>query len=301
MLATRDGACHVLNRERAFNDENLVSGDKAPAVHRAFTILDALKTGGPMTLTELVETTGLNKSTAYYLLQALVARHVVELDDLGRRYRLGVGLIELGSAASEGLTAIGVAKRYLAELLERLNVTIVLYQRLSPGEIILVDKMERVSRVRITLPLGTRIPIQGGSFGRAFLAHDPPGVVDEVLEHGLQAFTSRSLVDVDAFRAELAEVRARGWAVDHEGFALGVSSVTAPIFGRDGSVSLVAGAVTFAGALTDELAAEYGAQLRASCDRVSRTIAEVDAPPGAMPTPAALVTELSTTGVDRTS
>jgi DNA-binding IclR family transcriptional regulator len=269
-----------------FNDENRrsgVSADKAPAVHRAFAILDAIKAEGPLTLTEIVDATGLNKSTAYYLLQALVARHVVEMDEFGRRYRLGVGLIELGSAASDGLTAIGVAKRYLAELLERLNVTIVLYQRLSPGEIILVDKMERVSRVRITLPLGTRIPIQGGSFGRAFLAYDSPAVVDEVLEHGLQAFTPRSLVDVDAFRAELALVRERGWAADHEGFALGVSSVTAPIFGRDGTVSLVAGAVTFASALTDEVAAEYGEQLRASCDRVSRTIAEVDTVPRPRP------------------
>jgi DNA-binding IclR family transcriptional regulator len=290
-----------------FNDENhqrtgaapvvrsaAVSGDKAPAVHRAFAILDAIKVGGAMTLTEIVEATGLNKSTTYYLLQALVARHVIELDEHGRRYKLGVGLIELGSAAADGLTAIGVAKRYLAELLERLNVTIVLYQRLSPGEIILVDKMERVSRVRITLPLGTRIPIQGGSFGRAFLAYDPPAAVDEVLEHGLQAFTPRSVVDVDAFRVELAEVRERGWAVDREGFALGVSSVTAPIFGRDGTVSLVAGAVTFSGALTDELAVEYGEQLRASCDRVSRTIAEVDVP--TRPTTA----ELSTTGADTT-
>jgi DNA-binding IclR family transcriptional regulator len=281
VVAWRWSPWHVLRGERLFNIKNSggsVSSDKAPAVHRAFAILEGIKRRGPLTLTEVVEETGLNKSTAYYLLQALVARQVVELDPLGRRYRLGVGLIELGSAASDGLTDIGVAKRYLAELLERLNVTIVLYQRLSPNEIILVDKMERVSRVRITLPLGTRIPIQGGSFGRAFLAYDAPAAVDEVLEHGLQAFTPRSLVDVDAFRAELAEVRERGWAVDHEGFALGVSSVAAPIFGRDGRVSLVAGAVTFAGALTDAVAAEYGAQLRASCDRVSRTIVEVDVP-----------------------
>ena len=261
-----------------------MSSEKAPAVHRAFAILEGIKRRGPSTLTEVIEETGLNKSTAYYLLQALVARQVVELDPMGRRYRLGVGLIELGSAASEGLTDIGVAKRYLAELLERLNVTIVLYQRLSPGEIILVDKMERVSRMRITLPLGTRIPIQGGSFGRAFLAYDEPAAVDAVLEHGLQAFTPRSLVDVDAFRAELADVRARGWAVDHEGFALGVSSVAAPIFGRDGTVSLVAGAVMFAGALTDEVAAEYGAQLQRSCARVSRTIAETGADPEPMRT-----------------
>jgi DNA-binding IclR family transcriptional regulator len=270
--------CDVHGREQWFKMENRMSADKAPAVHRAFSILDAIRTNGPMTLTEVVETTGFNKSTAYYLLQALAARHVVELDEAGRRYRLGVGLLELGAAAADGLTDLGVAKRYLAELLEQLNVTIVLYQRLSPTEIILVDKMERVSRVRITLPLGTRIPIQGGSFGRAFLAHDDPADVEQVLEHGLQAFTPRSMVDLDTFRLELAEVRERGYAVDHEGFALGVSSVAAPIFGRGGAISLVAGAVTFAGALTDDVAADYGRHLAAACARISRTLAEIPMP-----------------------
>jgi DNA-binding IclR family transcriptional regulator len=281
--------CHVHGREPRFTVENFprsaadgkaVSADKAPAVHRAFTILEAIRADGPLTLTEVVERTGLNKSTAYYLLQALAARHVVELDELGRRYRLGVGLIELGAAASEGLTDVGVAKRYLAELLERLEVTIVLYQRLGPTEIILVDKLERVSRVRITLPLGTRIPLQGGSFGRVFLAFDDPDAVDRALAEGLQAFTPKSVVDPDVFREELAEVRRRGWSIDHEGFALGVSSVAAPIFGSDGRVSLVAAAVTFSGALTDDLAAEYGEQLRSVCQRVSRTIGDVGAPGG---------------------
>jgi DNA-binding IclR family transcriptional regulator len=253
--------------------DGAVSAERAPAVHRAFAILDAIRAEGPLTLTDAVERTGLNKSTAYYLLQALAARHIVELEEETRRYRLGVGLIELGAAASDGVTDVGLAKRYLAELLERLEVTIVLYQRLGPTEIALVDKLERVSRVRITLPLGTRIPIQGGSFGRAFLAFDEPSAIDAALSGGLRPFTPRSVVDPEVFRGELAEVRQRGWAVDHEGFALGVSTVAAPIFGPDGSVRLVAAAVTFASVLTEDVAAEYGQQLRSVCQRISHTIA----------------------------
>jgi DNA-binding IclR family transcriptional regulator len=254
-----------------------MSADKAPAVNRAFTILDAIRAEGPLTLTDLVERTELNKSTTYYLLQALASRQMVELEPIGRRYRLGVGLIALGAAASDGLTEVGVAKRYLAELLECLEVTIVLYRRVSPTEIFLVDKLERVSRVRITLPLGTRIPIQGGSSGRAFLAFDEPAIVESALAEGLQAFTPRSVVDPEVFRRELVEVRQRGWAVDHEGFALGVSSVAAPIFGPDGQVSLVAAAVTFAGALTEGVVHDYGELLRAACQRVSRTIGDLSA------------------------
>ena len=253
-----------------------MSSAKVPAVERAFTVLDVVRERGPVTLAEIVSATGLNKSSVYYLLQTLVQRRMLDLDDAGRRYHLGIGLVELGAAAAERLTDVTVAKRHLAELLERLSVTFVLYQRVSPSEIVLVDKLERVSRVRITVPLGTRIPIQGGSFGRAFLAFDDNATVDAVLDQGLHAFTPRSVVDKGTFLAELAEVRRRGWAVDHEGFYLGVSTVAAPIFGPDGRIRLVAAAVTFTSALTDHLAEQYGLELRAACQVISTTIAHVE-------------------------
>lgn len=245
--------------------------DRAPAVARAFTVLEALGRHGPMTLSQVVERTSLNKSTAYYLLQALLARSAIDLDTMGR-YRLGVGLIALGAAASEGMTEIGVAKRYFAELLERMNVTFVIYQRLSSTEVMLVDKLERVRRMRITVPLGARMPIQGGSYGRVFLAYDSAAEVDLLLEDGLHALTPKSITSVDKFKDELRLVRERGWAVDHEGFALGVSTVGAPVFGSDGRVRLVCTAVTFTSSMTDKAAAEYGTLLRNVCDHISQII-----------------------------
>lgn len=254
-----------------------------PAVDRAFTILELIRSRGPMNLASLVEATGLNKSTVYYLLQTLVARRVLEPDETGYRYSLGIGLVELGAAAAERLTEITVAKRHLAELLEPMNATFTLYQRVAPTRVTLVDKLERLSRVRVTVPLGSQIPIQGGSFGRAFLAYDDEATVEVVLEHGLQAFTPKSLVDRDAFLAELAEVRRRGWAVDHEGFALGVSAVAAPIFGPDGRVRLVAAAITFTSILTDDLAQQYGERLRHTCDAIGATLADVASTPSLTP------------------
>ena len=136
----------------------------------------------------------------------------------------------------------------------------------------LVDKIERVRRVRITVPQGSRIPVQSGSYGRVFLAYDPPHDVDRLLEQGLHALTPKSITNVDAFKEELSLVRERGWAVDHEGFALGVSTVAAPIFSADGRVRLVVAAVTFASGLTDEVAEDYGTQLRQACQHIGQMI-----------------------------
>ena len=248
-------------------------GYRVPAVERTFAILRILAAHGSSQLADIVEESGLNKSTTFYILRTLVTLDMVDYNERARTYALGPGLMELGMAASAQFSDIAVAKRELAELLEVLNVTIVLYRRLSRDEIMMVDKLERAHRVRITLQAGVHIPIQGGSFGRAFLAFDSPAEVDEALRDGLHKFTPKSVTNVRTFRRELSVVREQGWAVDHEGFALGVSTVAAPIFGPDGKILLVAAAVGFTNLLGDEVAQEWGSALRVVCDRIGRTVA----------------------------
>ncbi|HEX4108554.1 MAG TPA: IclR family transcriptional regulator [Solirubrobacteraceae bacterium] len=251
---------------------------RVPAVNRAMAVLRALEQRGPLTLGELITQTGLNRSTCFYLLRTLCEEGVIERDADGHAFRLGIGLVELGAAASEQLTYLGVAKRCLAELLEEMNATFVFYRRVSEEHIVLVDKLERPSRVRITVPLGAQLAIQGGSFGRCFLAHDPPELVDRLLASGLPARTARSVTDPDAFRAELPEVRRRGWAVDHEGFALGISTIAAPLFGPGGEILLALAAVTITSLLDEATTKDWGARLRAACDRIAGTLAQASPP-----------------------
>ena len=244
---------------------------RVPAVERAFAIIRVLAARSSLSLAEVVEVSGLNKSTTYYILRTLVTLDVVAFDESARTYALGPALMELGMTASGQFSDVAVAKRNLAELLEVHNVTIVLYRRVNIGEIVMAAKLERAHRVRISVQAGERLPIQGGSFGRAFLAFDDPKTVDQALKDGLHTFTPKSVTRAAVFRKELIGVRERGWTVDHEGFALGVSTVAAPIFGADG-IALVAAAVGFTNLFTDEVVQECGTHLRRVCDRIGQIL-----------------------------
>ena len=178
-------------------------GYRVPAVERAFAIIRVLAAQGPLPLADVVEDSGLNKSTTFYILRTLVTLDVVAYDESTRTYTLGPALMELGMTASGQFSDVALAKRHLAELLEVFNVTIVLYRRVGVGEIVMVDKLERAHRVRITVQAGNHLPIQGGSFGRTFLAFDDPKTVDEALKDGLHKFTPKSLTRVAQFRREL--------------------------------------------------------------------------------------------------
>jgi len=248
------------------------AGNRVPAVERAFAILRVLAAGGPLSLAEVVEESGLNKSTTFYTLRTLVTLDVVAYDEGTRTYTLGPALMELGMIASGQFSDVAVAKRNLAELLEIMNVTIALCRRVSLTEITMVDILERARRVRIAVQAGELQPITAGAVGRAFLAFDDRQTVDRVLKDGLKEFTPKSITRPAVFRNELIAMRERGWAVDHEGFALGVSTVAAPIFGADGKIALVAAAVGFTSLLTDEVAKEYGENLRRVCDRIGHIL-----------------------------
>jgi DNA-binding IclR family transcriptional regulator len=227
---------------------------------------------GPLSLAEVVEETGLNKSTIFYTLRTLVALDVVAYDEGTRAYGLGPALMELGLIASGQFSDVAVAKRNLAELLEVMNVTIAITRRASLTEIAMIDILERAHRVRIAAQAGELQPVTAGAVGEAFLAFDDPQTVDRVLEGGLKELTPKSITRPEVFRKELAVVRERGWAVNHEGFALGVSTVAAPIFGADGKVALAAVILEFTSLLTDEVANEYGENLRRVCDRIGHIL-----------------------------
>jgi DNA-binding IclR family transcriptional regulator len=247
---------------------------RVPAVERAFAIIRVLAATGPLALADVVEASSLNKSTVLYTLRTLANLDVVSYDEATRTYVLGPALMEFGSIASGQFNDVAVAKRYLTELLDVMNVTIALSRRLNPMEFMMIDKVESAQhhRARIVVQAGETLPAYSSSVGRAFLAFDDPRTVDKVLKGGMQAYTTKSITDASAFRSELLSVRERGYALDFEGFSPGVSTVAAPIFGADGQVALVACIVDFATVLTADAASTYGERLRRVCDRIGNTL-----------------------------
>lgn len=276
---TKRAAIAPGSRAAAASDEAPTTIDRSdyevPAINRALLIMQSLQRRGPLSFRDILEETGLSKSTCFSLLRTLSKLDLIELDSERRVYRLGIGLVELGASASDQLSYLRIVKRHLTHLAADIDATFVIYRRQDREHVSIVDKLERLHQVRVSIPVGTVVPIQGGSFGRCFMAYDDPRSVDEALEAGLRAFTERSVTDPAVFRQELARVRELGWAVDREGFALGVSTVAAPVFGADGEVLLVIGAVAIASVLDEGKEAAWGRRLRETCDEVGAAIGSI--------------------------
>jgi IclR family KDG regulon transcriptional repressor len=208
-----------------------------PAVDKALRIMALLKTEGrEMTLAEIARATGWHKSSIQKLLVTLNHHGVLERDEMTKRYSLGITLAEYGRVALNKLDIRIAAKPFLKELADYSSETAVL-AILNGTKMVMIDKKEPILQIRASPFIGTRFPATATSNGKALLAWLPEDRVNEIiLIEGLHASTARSITESEVYKADLAETRRRGYAIDREEFQEGVSGVSAPVFHPKGQV-----------------------------------------------------------------
>jgi DNA-binding IclR family transcriptional regulator len=184
---------------------------------KAVAILSLLSEDGPASLATVVEGTELSRPTAYRLLSALEAHHLVVRG--GGRYSLGLRLLGWGNQAL-GTNLVEVARPALAALRDTTGESAQLYVREVYLRVCVASAERTSGGLRDIVPVGAVLPLEHGSGGKALLAWSEDG--------------GRSSMVADE---ELDVVRDRGWAESVAEREAGVASVSAPVFGADGKVS----------------------------------------------------------------
>ena len=233
---------------------------KAPVVAKAFALLEALsRHDGSLSVSELAATTRLGKSTALGILAGLEDVRAVTRDPASRRYSLGLGLFELGRAVDARLDLRDAARPTLGRLMDKCRQSVFLGVR-SGDHVTVLDVVEPHGDLKISSPVGSRLPLLAGAIGKALLACMPEAQARELVRSkGLKRYTPRSITDPERYLAELAEVRRSGVALDDEEYLPGVRAVAAPILDggpQAGVVWVVGFASTMAGDRFDAVAKE---------------------------------------------
>lgn len=206
------------------------------ATLRAVALLDALAEGGELGTTDLARRTGLSPSAASRQLGTLVRVGLVEHVAATGRYRLGIKLLRLANAVLGRLNLRDVARPHLEELVEAVGEAATLSVP-GDGDAITVDFVPSDRYLQGVTRLGRPSVGHATSAGKVLLAF---GAVP--LPRGpLQAFTDRTITRHRALVAEIARVRADGFAVAIDEREEGLAAVAAPVRGADGAlVAIVA-------------------------------------------------------------
>jgi IclR family acetate operon transcriptional repressor len=201
------------------------------AVDRAARLLsEVVHAPDPVTFTELAEITGLAKSTTSRLLLALERNHLVRRDDHGR-FLPGEMFVSFAWRGGADTSLVAVAQPFLDRLGRATGETINL--GVAAGRV--VDQIAQVDCTYLiggTNWVGRPVPLHASGLGKVLLAFGaaklPPGELEKC--------TARTITSQAALRAELAAVRARGYAVTDEELEAGLVAIAAPVFRYDGAV-----------------------------------------------------------------
>ena len=188
---------------------------------------------------------GLAKSTVHRLAGTLVQAGMLEQTKNGK-YQLGITIFELGSLVRNKIDFYSEAKDALRNLREKTGESANL--AILRGEsVIYLNSLESSSTIKVTAPLGKRVPAHACVEGRALLAFSEPNMLESVIRAGLAAPPPQAIIDLESLRAELALIRERGYALGNEEATIGVRAIAAPFFGSDNDV---VGAIGIAGPTT---------------------------------------------------
>lgn len=191
----------------------------------------------------------INKSTVHKIVLTLCHHGLLQRSEVSKKYRLGHTLLELGSIMLDGINLRAVARRFLRNLVAATGQTAIL-SVLDGDRIMIVDREESPADLKITTPIGRRIPACAGSSGKVLLTEED---VDRIFGgRGLPSFTRNSITDVREYKRQIALAREVGYALDEEEYIEGTRAVSAPIFGPGRTVVAAVTVVGFASQMPRE-------------------------------------------------
>ena len=187
-----------------------------------------------LTLSEVSRLSGVPKPTAHRLINVLIEYGMIRSGPKDR-YLVGPQCLILGNRFLNGLDLRHEAQDLLRKLARDTLETC--HLGIKEGtRIVYIEKVESPHAVRMYSRVGGTNPVHSTALGRAILAYFGEDAIEAVIDNGLERRTPNTITDPNRFRASLAEINERGFAVDDVENEEGIRCVAAPVFDHSGDV-----------------------------------------------------------------
>ena len=240
------------------------------SVSNALYLLETLAGTEEATLSHLARRTGFTLNQTFRLLVTLEAAGYV-LREVNKCYRLGPKLHLLGEQAAWPHDLIAAASPHLDSLAELSGETVLLAVPIGVERMI-VDVRESSHSLRVSYPVGSKIPLYVGGMGVAMLAFLPPELQMQVSAAPRRAFTELTLAKTEMLHAELARVKRERVRVSKDDYTKGEFSVAAPIFGTGETLRGALAVAGFTARLSKEVQGRFIQEVRTAAETVSRAL-----------------------------
>ena len=203
------------------------------SVERALNVLSCFSSDTPeLTMTQIAERVGIDKSTTHRLLATLEAKHFVQRDPVTGIYRPGNRLLQFAFLALEKNGLREIALPFMQQLTETYRETTTL-SVLDGEDMVYIAVQESPQRVTLAAKPGQRLPAFSTASGKVMIAYSPESLIRKIFQQNLPAYTSYTIRESEKMQHVLGLVKERGFAYAEQEYEEGINAVAAPILDRN--------------------------------------------------------------------
>ena len=205
------------------------------SIQRAAAILRSFTEAEPeLGVSELSRRLELHKSTVSRMIATLQAEGLIDQNPKTGKYRLGLGLVSLAGVALGRLDARTVAQPHLNDLVaksqETVNVT-----TLDGKECVNIERIASPQPIQYIGWIGRRSPLHCTASGKLILAHMTAEERTAVLPNPLTKYTEKTVTDSYQLTRQLNQICQQKYAIVHEEYETGFSSMAGTLYNRHGN------------------------------------------------------------------
>lgn len=202
--------------------------------------LDVLKfiarASSPVALADIADGLQLPKTTVHRLCLQLTAQQFLTQSVNAKGFGVGRELRTLALNTLNNDTLRSLRHQALAQLVgevgETCNLTI-----LDGTEVLYLDRVEARWPLRLTLEIGSRVPLHCTASGKLFLSQLDTGDRKKILDHlKLEKFTANTITNREKLEKVITDIQRKDFSIDAEEFIPGLIALAVPIKNEDNKV-----------------------------------------------------------------
>ncbi len=244
------------------------------AVDKALEVLDLfLNNLEPMGVSQVAKMVGINPTTTYRIMSALVkSGYIEQLSKRGKYFISTKKLMSFSGVVTPSLQIRDIAFSFLWELSTEVHEITQIAIRL--GNVAFKDDFMYSDNVLNLSPSREKVvDLYSTGVGKIFLAEMSDPEFQEYCQNIIiRPLTPNTITDQSQLKEHLKKIREDGIAYDFEEHELGINCVAAPVKGPDGSVAAAIGIIIPSVRVNSQRISEFSKIIKDYANRISGAI-----------------------------
>ncbi|MFH2059107.1 MAG: IclR family transcriptional regulator [Pseudomonadota bacterium] len=185
---------------------------------------------------ELSSELGFSPATVQRILQILKSYEFVRQDPQSRRYYIGNIFYRFLENLNNANDLVRIGRPFLEEVAEATLETVHL-SIIEENYRICIDHIESPKVLKAGMPIGDKSPLYIGAAAKCLLAFSSEDFQDNYIRTTkMEPLTNDTIIQTGTLFKELYKIKDQGYAISLGERTLGLGSISAPVFGHNGSI-----------------------------------------------------------------